>query len=62
MSTAIELHDLIWENTGLSDEWLLQVSGDREVVSDLIRILNGLQEAIKASGCARKELFSDALP
>ena len=47
---------------GLSDEWLLQVSGDREVVSDLIRILNGLQEAIKASGYARKELFSDALP
>ena len=47
---AVELHDHMWQNMGVTDDWLLQVGGDDEAVTELIRLLNELQDEIKANG------------
>ena len=52
---AIALHDLLWENVGVSDEWRLHMEGDDEVVSRFLELLNELQAAIKASGFQRQK-------
>ena len=55
---AIELHDHLWENVQVgaqlpSDEWPLHIGGDDRELTELIRLLNSLQKAIKASGHQR---------
>jgi hypothetical protein len=53
---AIELHDFVWVNTTaerLSDDWPLQIAGDDQAVTEFIRLMNGLQNAIRASGHQR---------
>lgn len=50
---AIDLHDFVWFNTTverLSDDWPLQVGGDDAAVTEFIRLMNGLQHEIRASG------------
>lgn len=55
-AAAIALHDFLWERLGEpNDEWPLQLSGDDESLSEAIRLLNELQEAIKASGYAPRD-------
>jgi hypothetical protein len=54
-SAAIELHDHLWANMGVSDEWLLHLGGDDEAVERVIGLLNALQDAIRESGYARME-------
>ena len=58
-AAAIKLHDLLWENVGVTDDWPLQVGGDDEVVTQMIRLMNELQDAIKASGHARRAYCQD---
>jgi len=50
---AIELHDHLWKNLGVTDDWPLQVGGDDEEVTEMIRLMNLLQRAIRASGFQR---------
>lgn len=52
---AINLHDYMWENLGVTADWPLQMSGDDKAISEVIRLLNGLQAEIKRGGLARKE-------
>ena len=51
---AIQLHDHLWENMGVSDDWLIQLGGDDEAVTKMIRLMNELQEEIKASGISHQ--------
>jgi hypothetical protein len=47
---AVELHDHIWSNIGVTDDWPLQIHGDDEAVDEFSRLMNELQHEIKASG------------
>jgi hypothetical protein len=58
---AIKLHDFLWENMGVSAEWPLELGGDEEVVEEVIVLLNGIQDAIVASGYGRRK-YSGRMP
>jgi hypothetical protein len=45
---AINLHDFLWENAGDTEDWPVHLSGDG--IDELIRLLNKLQNEIKAAG------------
>jgi hypothetical protein len=48
---AVELHDLIWSNMGVTDDWPLKVCADEdEVIDEFMRLLNEMQREIKACG------------
>ena len=47
---AVELHDHMWLNMGVTADWPLQVSGDDEATDRLIDLLNELQGEIKING------------
>jgi hypothetical protein len=49
-ASAIRLHDHMWENLGVNDDWPLQMTGDDDAVTRLVRLLNELQDEIKSSG------------
>ena len=44
---AVELHDHMWRNIGVTTDWPLQVGGDDDAVDKLIDLLNKLQNEIK---------------
>ena len=52
---AISLHDYLWANLGPAedDEWPLSLIGADDALPEAVRLMNELQEAIKASGYAR---------
>ena len=57
-ASAIRLHDHMWENispnSSAHDEGLLDITGDDDVLDRMIRLLNELQDEIKASGIAHR--------
>jgi len=44
---AIRLHDLIWKNTGESNEWPLQFLCDEELYDEFAYALNELGDAVE---------------
>jgi hypothetical protein len=46
---AIWLHDYLWANMGVSDEWPIQMGGEDGAASNVITLMNELQEAIRKS-------------
>jgi hypothetical protein len=47
---AVRLHDHLWANMGIGDEWTMSLGGDDKEVTEFIEILNALQTEIKAQG------------
>jgi hypothetical protein len=61
---AIRLHDFLWENVAierLSDEWPLEICGDRDSLPRFCVLMNALQDAIVASGYGRRK-YSGRMP
>jgi hypothetical protein len=52
---AIELHDFLWENLGVTADWPLNIGGDDESAEEFCKLMNGLQWAIVASGKERRK-------
>jgi hypothetical protein len=52
---AIDLHDYLWEYTGYTADWPIEIAGDDSAVTELIRRLNTLQDAIKESGLDHRQ-------
>jgi hypothetical protein len=44
---AIDLHRLLWNNTGSSDEWPIQIKCDNEFLEPLMSAMNELGAAVK---------------
>jgi hypothetical protein len=45
---AVALHDHIWKYVGAGDnDWLLEIGGDDEEITELIMLLNAIQDEIK---------------
>lgn len=44
---AIKLHSVIWNNTGTTDEWPIQMKVDAEIHDNVVDALNGLHDAIE---------------
>jgi hypothetical protein len=51
---AINLHDFLWDNIGVTDDWPVKLSGDDGSTTQTIDLLNKLQEEIEASGLSTK--------
>jgi hypothetical protein len=49
---AIALYDHIWQYVGVNDDWLIQIGGDDEQITELIRLLNQVQDELKLRGYA----------
>ena len=43
----MELHQVLWNNTGSTDDWPITLKVDPEMHDDLIHALNELSEAIR---------------
>ena len=44
---AIELHELLWNYTGASDEWPITLKADDTMHDRLVDVLNELGEAVE---------------
>jgi Bacterial RNA polymerase, alpha chain C terminal domain len=51
---AINLHDFLWDNIGVTDDWPVKLSGDDGSTTQTIDLLNRLQEEIEAAGLSTK--------
>lgn len=51
---AIALYDHIWQYVGVNDDWLIQIGGDDEQITELIMLLNLVQDELKLRGYANR--------
>ena len=50
---AVELHNHMWTNMGVTADWPLQVCGDDGAIMEFVRLMNELQDEIMANGYNR---------
>ena len=58
---AVELHDHMWSNLGVNDDWPLQVGGDDEEITRLIELLNELQDEITKTATITSNIVEGSL-
>jgi hypothetical protein len=51
---AVALYWHLWQYIGESDDWPIQVCGDDDEITELIRLLNEVQDELKLRGYANR--------
>jgi hypothetical protein len=49
---AIKLYDHLWHSIGMTDEGAIQIGGDDVEITELIGLLNQIQQELKLKGYA----------